>query len=217
MNQPYPPQQPNQPYPPQPGYGYHSAPSYGTPPPQAPKKRGLGKILGLGCLGVVVLFFLVVIAAAVGGGGDDDGKGSDKSAAAQDTTNNEVQEQQADETPKKPAAEKPADAPVAITANKTAFAKTLLADGSNYTSVSITVTNNSDEQIDVNPLYFTITDTDGTKHTAELAVDENQIDTVDLAPGENISGSITGKGNFTPKYVTYTDGFLGDSIRADVS
>ncbi len=37
------------------------------------------------------------------------------------------------------------------------------------------------------------------------------------APGENISGSVTGQGGFAPKYVTFADGFLGDSIRADVS
>ncbi|WP_241563246.1 hypothetical protein [Streptomyces sp. E1N211] len=69
----------------------------------------------------------------------------------------------------------------------------------------------------MNPLYFTITDTDGTKHTVELGVDEEQIDTVDLAPGENISGTVTGKGTFTPKYVTYTDGLLGDPVRVNVS
>lgn len=104
-----------------------------------------------------------------------------------------------------------------VTAKKTAFKGGILADGSAYTSVLVTVTNNGDKDIDINPLYFTITDTGGTKHAAELAADENQIDTVDLAPGENISGAITGKGKFTPKYVTYTDGFLADPIRANVS
>ena len=74
----------------------------------------------------------------------------------------------------------------------------------------------SNDTININPLYFTVTDTGGTKHTAELGVDKNQLDTVDLAPGENISGVITVKGKVTPKYVTYTDGFLGDPVRADV-
>ncbi len=68
---PYPPQQP-----------------YGQPPfqPQPPKKRSVGKVVGLGCLGIVGLF--VVIAAAVIGGGSSNskstapaGKSPDKAAA----------------------------------------------------------------------------------------------------------------------------------------
>ncbi|MEV4683600.1 DUF4352 domain-containing protein [Streptomyces kurssanovii] len=81
----------------------------------------------------------------------------------------------------------------------------------------VTITNNSDEKIDVNPLYFSITATDGSKHNAELGEDENQMDTMDLAPGEKATGVITGKGAFTPMYVTYTDGLFGDDVRGDVS
>ncbi|MFI7357298.1 DUF4352 domain-containing protein [Streptomyces avidinii] len=88
---------------------------------------------------------------------------------------------------------------------------------SQYTSVSVTITNNSSKPIDVNPLYFAITDTNGTKHMAELGADEDQIATVELAPGENVSGAITGKGAFTAKTVTYTDGLIGKGVRADVS
>ncbi|MFE6284331.1 hypothetical protein [Streptomyces sp. NPDC057877] len=40
---------------------------------------------------------------------------------------------------------------------------------------------------------------------------------MDLAPGENISGTVTGKGTFKPRYVTYPDGLLGDPVRTDVS
>lgn len=50
--------------------------------------------------------------------------------------------------------------------------------------------------MEVNPLYFAITDTNGTRHTFVLAADENQSDTVDLAPGENVSGTVTVKGPF---------------------
>ncbi|WP_241748408.1 DUF4352 domain-containing protein [Streptomyces sp. M3] len=87
--------------------------------------------------------------------------------------------------------------------------------GDDYTSVKVTITNNSKDDIDVNPLYVTITD--GSKHSAELGVDEDQLDTVKLAPGENVTGTITGKGAFGAKYVTYTDGLIGDSVRGDVS
>lgn len=88
MSQPqYPPQQPEQP---QPGYGAAPQPPYspntgwaaqptawGMPPvPQPPKKRGIGKILGIGCAGVVGLFVVIIIIAAVAGGGSSKGSSS---------------------------------------------------------------------------------------------------------------------------------------------
>lgn len=207
-----------QPQPQQPGWNGQQ-PAWGTPQPgygqpqflpQPPKKSNTGKIIGFSCLGVIALFVLLGIIGLVATSGGSD-----------DTTGTRTPASIAAETPEKseaPSKAKPAPAaPVKITAKKTAFSKSILADGSNYTSVLVTVANNSSKEIDVNPLYFTITDANGTKHTAELAADEKQIDTVKLAPGENISGTITGKGAFTAKYVTYTDGIFGDSVRADVS
>ncbi|WP_320784177.1 DUF4352 domain-containing protein [Streptomyces sp. CRN 30] len=230
-NQPNQPQQPGQPYPPQqpgwggpqqPGYG---APGFGGPVPQPPKKSNTGKFIGFGCLGVVALVVLIAIIGAIGssGGGSDDS--TDKPAVAQqdDKPAAEEKDDAKAKDDKKAGEEKKAkeeaaeEAPVKVTAKKTNFAKSIIAPDSDYTSVLVTVTNASDDTISVNPLYFTITDTDGTKHTAELGVDEKQIDTVELAPGENVSGNVTGQGGFTPKYVTYTDGLLGDSLRADVS
>ncbi len=55
------------------------------------------------------------------------------------------------------------------------------------------------------------------RHTAEPGVDEDQIDVVTLTPGENVTGTVTGKGVFDAQYVTYTDGLIGDSVRGDVS
>ncbi|MEV5882760.1 DUF4352 domain-containing protein [Streptomyces sp. NPDC052020] len=218
-----PPQQPPYGAPPQHPFGVPpQQPAYGVPPQQPPKKRGVGKMVGLGAAGLVVLFILIGVVAGGGDSGGDGGK--DKTAVAGD-------ERKSDDGAKdgaeggaaqekgdaEPADEAGAQGPVKVTAKKTAFAKTILADGDDYTSVLVTITNNGDEQVDVNPLYFSITDTKGTKHTIELAADENQIDTVNLAPGENISGTVTGKGTFTAQYVTFTDGLLGDPIRADVS
>ncbi|GHB38717.1 hypothetical protein GCM10010347_05240 [Streptomyces cirratus] len=190
-----------QPGPPQPGYGY--------PPPPAPRKSNAGKIVGFSCLGVVgVVVLLGVIGALITGG---DGQKSPArpaaAAASQPAKAPEVQ-------PSKAPEEKQS---VTVTAQKTAFKASVLAQGDGYTSVSVTVTNNSTKSINVNPLYFTITDTNGTKHAAQLAADENQIDTVELAPGENITGAVTGKGSFTAKTVTYTDGLIGEAVRADVS
>jgi cytoskeletal protein RodZ len=211
----------SQQYPEQPGWGQQpQQPGYGPPqqawgtPPPPPPKKSTGKIIGLGCAGILALFVIIgIFGAALGGGSDNDSKGSTVSAGSDAEETSPAEKDAAAEETEEAAPE----SPVKITAKKAAFAKSILADGSNYTSVKVTVTNNGDETIDVNPLYFTITDTGGTKHTAELAADENQIDTVKLAPGENVSGSITGKGKFTPEYVTYIDGLLGDPIRSDVS
>ncbi|QFQ97447.1 DUF4352 domain-containing protein [Streptomyces phaeolivaceus] len=218
MNQQYP-QQPQQP-----GWGqqpqqHPHQPGWGAPPPP-PKKTPVGMIVGLGCLGVVVL--LVIIGALGAVVGNDNTASSKGTSVSTDDKN--VEAEKKDDTPaaedkpaEEPAKEEAAPEPdVKIVAKKTAFTPTILATGSNYTSVKVTVTNNSDDTISVNVLYFEITDSKGTKHSAELGVDENQIDTVDLAPGENVSGAITSKGKFTAKHVTYTQ-FLEDPVRVAVS
>lgn len=202
--QPYPPQQPGQ----TPAWGQPQHPGpYGPPPPK--KGMSTAGIVGLSVAGV--FGFLIVLGVLVGG----DEATDDKAAATKSSA-------PAAPAPAKksaaPAAEEPAEkAPVTVAAKATKFAPGVLHDGGAYTSVKVTITNNGEKKISINPLYFTVTDTGGTKHTAELGVDENQIDTVELAPGENISGVITGKGKFTAKYVTYTNGLFGEGIRGNVS
>ncbi|WP_103533846.1 DUF4352 domain-containing protein [Streptomyces sp. SM11] len=189
----------------QPQPGQPQQPGWGQQPPQPPKKGKTGKIIGFGCLGIVGLFVLI---AAVASGGDDSPESSTAPPAAT----------QGDTKKDEPKGGEPAKkAPVTVTAKQVDFRKSVLAQGDDYTSVQVTITNNSKNDIDTNPLYVTITDTDGSKHTAELGVDEDQLDTVTLAPGENVTGTITGKGIFDAKYVTYTDGLLGDSVRGDVT
>lgn len=217
MSQQYP-QQPQNGWggPQQPGWAgpQQPQPGWGAPPP--PPKKNPGKIVGFSCLGIVAVFVgLAAIGAAVG---NDDSSNEGKNGTSSVTSappagkDDEQAAEEAD-TPSEPAEQ----TTVKITAKKTAFTQGILADSSNYTSVTVTVTNNSDEPVKVNPLYFSITDTNGTKHTSQLAADKNQIDTVELAPGENISGAVTGEGRFTPKYVTYTDGLFGAPERVDVS
>jgi cytoskeletal protein RodZ len=191
-------------------------PGWGAPAPQPPKKNNAGKIVGFGCLGIIGIFVLIGIVGAIASDSDSDTSGKGTSVTAEATPEAEKDDAAAPEKDE-PAEEPAPEAPVKVTAKKTAFAPSILADGSNYTSVRLTITNNSDETISVNPLYFAITDSKGTKHTAELGMDEGQIDTVELAPGENVSGTVTGKGKFTAEYVTYTDSWFGDPIRADVS
>lgn len=205
-------QQPQQ-QPQQPGWGGPQQPGWGAPPPP-PKKNSSGKNIGIGCAGVFALLVVIgIVGAALGGGTDDDSSSKGSTVSSEPTATDEPAGKD-----KAAEAEEPApEAPVKVTAKATAFAPSILAEGSNYTSVLVTVTNKSDEPIDVNPLYFEITDSKGTKHSAELAADERQIDTVELAPGENVSGTITGKGKFVAKTVTYTDGLLGEPLRVDVS
>lgn len=175
-----------------------SLPEHATPLPH-PARYGHASTNRLrGCLGIVGLFVLIAVVAAVASGGDDNDSASTTKPAA---TQGSAKQDQPEEEP----------------AKKTDFKKSILAQGDDYTSVKVTITNNSKDDIDVNPLYVTITGTDGSKHTAELGVDEDQLDTVKLAPGEDVTGTITGKGAFDAKYVTYTDGLIGDSVRGDAS
>ncbi|MFG3196126.1 hypothetical protein ACGFYT_08320 [Streptomyces sp. NPDC048208] len=190
------------------GWAGPGAPQQWGPPPQPPKKTGAGKIIGLGCLGIIGLFVLIGIIAAVVGGNSGDDK-SPASATPEAGATKSAGDSGAE--PEKPAG------PMRITAKQVPFKKSILADGSAYTSVSITIAATGKDQVDVNPLYCSITDSTGSKHTHELAMDEDQLDAVKLAAGEKVTGTITGKGKFTPKYVACTDGLIGDPVRADVS
>ncbi|MGW7430115.1 DUF4352 domain-containing protein [Streptomyces sp. NPDC054861] len=160
------------------------------------------------------MFVFLIALGALAGGGDDttDGK------AAAPAKSSAPAAPPAAKGSKAPAAEEPAEkAPVTVTAKKTAFKPSVLHGGGSYTSVEVTITNDSDKKIDVNPLYFTITDADGSKHQAELGMDEDQIATMDLEPGEKVTGTVTGEGKFAAKYVTYTDGLFGKGVRGNVS
>ncbi|MGQ4726207.1 DUF4352 domain-containing protein [Streptomyces sp. Ju416(a)] len=195
----------------QPQPGQPQQPGWGQQPPP-PRKRKTGKIIGFGCLGIVGLIVLITVIAMVASGGDD---GNESSTTKPSATQGEAKKDEPREEPKEEeSAEK---APVTVTAKAVAFKKSVLAQGDDYTSVQVTITNNSKSDIEVNPLYVTITETDGSKHTVELGVDEDQLDAMTLSPGENATGTVTAKGTFDAKYVTYTDGLLGDSVRGDVS
>ncbi|RSS43176.1 DUF4352 domain-containing protein [Streptomyces sp. WAC08241] len=179
---------------------------------------GTGAIIGIVVGGLFGLFVLIGI---LGGGESGKDGAAAPAASAAPGKNSEAAPEESEApapTSKAPKEEPAEDAPVKVVAERTGFKPSVLHDGSSaFTSVTVTVTNSGDKEIDVNPLYFTLTDTGGGKHTAELGMDQDQIATVKLAPGENVTGTVTGKGEFTPKYVTYTDGVFGDGVRGDVS
>ncbi|GAA2449241.1 DUF4352 domain-containing protein [Streptomyces macrosporus] len=197
---------------------YNSGPQqWGPGRPQQPmppqKKSNAGKIIGFGCLGVIAFFIVIgVIAAALGGGGDESAEKKPAASSAPKDSGGEKGGEK-EEAPKEEAAE---ESPIAITAEKTDLRPTILADGEDYTSILVTVVNNDTEKVDVNPLYFEVTGADGAKYDVELAVDERQIDTVELAKGEKVTGAVTVKGTIEPKSVTFMNGLLGDTIKADV-
>lgn len=95
-----PPQQPTQP-----GYGYPQQPGWGGPPPQPPKKRSIGKILGITG---AVLVGLIVIGAVAGGGEDSTDKSNKDKAVAATSNKPKAAEEPAAEEPAKeePAADK---------------------------------------------------------------------------------------------------------------
>ncbi|MFD5268648.1 hypothetical protein [Streptomyces sp. NPDC058335] len=98
------PQQPHEPNQQQPGWGGpQTPPGYATPPfrPLPPKKSSAGKIIGLGCAGIIGLFVVIgVIGAATSGGDSTDDSNKDKSVAAADKpTTDDVKDEPAEEGP----------------------------------------------------------------------------------------------------------------------
>lgn len=81
----------------------------GTTSPAAPKKKGPGKWIGLGCLGcgglVFIIVIIMIIASTLGGGGDDD------AAPATETTQAEETDQATAEEESEAATEEPAEDP----------------------------------------------------------------------------------------------------------
>ncbi|MCX5393803.1 DUF4352 domain-containing protein [Streptomyces sp. NBC_00094] len=203
--------------PPPPGYGYPQQPPQWAPVPP-PKKQSNGWKIATFVLGG--LFFVSCTANVVSAGSDED-SGSPKAKATQSAA-------EAADKPKavapasKPPAEKkkkPETAeqpPVTITASKAAFKRTVLHDSDDYTSVKVTVANNTDDKIHVNPLYFEVTDSEGVKHSAEIFGSESDLRAVDLFKGEKAVGTITVKGKVTPVKVYYRKGGFGTSYSAPV-
>lgn len=115
MSQQYPqnPQQPGYGYPQQqpgqtqPGWAGPGAPQQQWGAPQPPKKNKAGKIIGLGCLGVVALFVVIGIVAALASSGGDSTDSSSKDKAISAASS----QPKGDDSQEAPAAKKPAEKP----------------------------------------------------------------------------------------------------------
>jgi hypothetical protein len=86
MSEQYP-QQPGQHPQQQPVWGAPQQPQGGAPPPQPPKKRSVGKAVGIGCLGIIGLFVVIAVIGAVAssGGSKSSSSGTSSTATAQNS------------------------------------------------------------------------------------------------------------------------------------
>ncbi|MCK9869512.1 DUF4352 domain-containing protein [Nocardiopsis dassonvillei] len=199
-------------------------PPYGPPPPPANPGMSTGKKIGLGCggcLGVLLFLLLLVGCMAVLGGDDLDSGASEPSATREEAGGETAGGSAAEEADEEIAAEEPAaeEQDVVLTAETTEFTPSILHDGGDFTSVYVTVENNSDENVDVNPLYFALVADDGTKYDTSggLGEDENQIDTLTLSPGQRAEGVVTAEGAFTPASVEFGGPLgLGETYTVEV-
>nr|WP_246422329.1 DUF4352 domain-containing protein [Nocardiopsis mwathae] len=182
------------------------------PPPQKTSNPWLWGCLGCGGAALVILLLGVGCLAIIGNSAEEALK------ETKENSSTSLSDSDTADAGDKPGTEEAAeDSEVKLEAERTDFTPSALHTGGDFTSVKVTVTNDSDENVDVNPFYFSITDTDGTKRDASKGIIEeaNSIDTVTLAPGENVTGAITAEGSFTPASVTL-DVLLGITVKADV-
>lgn len=77
--------------------------------------------------------------------------------------------------------------------------------GGPYSCVRVQIANNSKGVISAGVEYLTITGTDGTKRVTAWMVDSRELDSVQLAPGENAKGVVCAEGEFTPQTVAFDD------------
>ncbi|MFJ6934987.1 DUF4352 domain-containing protein [Streptomyces sp. NPDC101132] len=202
--QPYPPQQPGMPPGPQGGW------------PAPPPKPGMstGAKVGIGCgaaAGALVL--MAGCGAVLGVLGDEDADRVRQSRATASAAPSAPS--QAGSAPAK-VQQKEESLPVTLTAKKVRFKPTALHEDADYTAIRVTVVNNTDDKVSVNPLYFEVTDTSGAKHSAEVFGAEDNLQAVELYKGEKATGTITIKGKVTPAKVYFRKDGFGTTYSAPV-
>lgn len=106
---------------------------------------------------------------------------------------------------------------IKLTAKRVPYPKARFAEGSGpFSCVKATITNQTKGNVQVNPLYFAITDTGGEKRNAELGVAEGQFEVLTLAPGERASGVVCTTSRMSAKVLTFTDAIHAELARAQV-
>jgi hypothetical protein len=107
--------------------------------------------------------------------------------------------------------------PVKLTAKRIAYQKEeFSSERGPFSCAKVTVTNQTKQNLDVNPFFFSITGTDGEKRQAKVGVAKHEFDSLTLAPGEKASGTVCTETSSPPKVVTFTDAGIGEAARAEV-
>ncbi|HEU5024398.1 MAG TPA: DUF4352 domain-containing protein [Spirillospora sp.] len=114
---------------------------------------------------------------------------------------------------------KPKAVPIKLVAKRAHASRSVLSDGGALSCVKVAVTNQTKKSLEVNPLYFSITDTKGVKHSVDEAMGEyhGEIDATTLAPHEKAIGLVCGKGKFVPKVLAMTNPLFSEAARAEVA
>ncbi|WP_165950511.1 DUF4352 domain-containing protein [Actinomadura sp. GC306] len=108
---------------------------------------------------------------------------------------------------------------IGLSAERAEGKPSVLSTGQSLSCVRVTVTNSTEKPLEVNPLYFSVTDTEGVRYegTSALGMYENEIDTTVLAPGEKAEGMFCAEGDFRPTTIAMTSPLLIEIARAEVA
>ncbi len=172
---------------------------YGAPGGQ-PQKQGMstgakvGIGVGAGCLGLIVIVVVIIVIIGMSAGGGSE-------APASSPTSSQTTEP-GGTTEEAPAA--PSGA-VTMTATNAGTASGTIDPSETYTVLDVTIANNWDETLSINPLYFSYVLDDGTEVTDwELFADIQGIEVSELASGQEASGQVAILGEVTVVEVHYT-------------
>jgi hypothetical protein len=167
-------------------------------------------ITGIALNAVWLVIGLIVVASWIASPEEDETEEPAAEAAQEDEEEEAEDEAEAEEEEEEAEEEEP---PVLIEAEATEFTPSILYNGGDFTSVQVTITNNGEENLDVNPLSFSIVDDEGTKHDTwdGLGEDEHEIDLVTLSPGQNAEGTVTAAGDFVPESVEFEEDVFFDT------
>ncbi|CAL9383118.1 hypothetical protein SUDANB121_01109 [Nocardiopsis dassonvillei] len=104
-----------------------------------------------------------------------------------------------------------------VTAGRTEFEPGPLYTSGDYTSVDVSVRNEGEGSLDVNPLYFSVIDASGALHsTAEaIGMDARELDAGTLVPGQSTSGVITVQGLVEADRVVF-EPYYGEPVESPV-
>lgn len=196
----------------QPPYGPPGdQPPYGQPPYGPPPKKGMstGAKVGIGiggCLGLLAIMIVVIaIVVSLSSGGD-----TETTSPTPSSSEEESAQESGDEAEEEDVAEQEG---VVMTATSAGTAGDVL-DDTVYTVLDVEITNNTDEALNINPLYFTAVLDDGTEKNdwgEALFADIQQFEVQQLQPGSTASGQVAVVGEVVVDEIWYDPSFgMGD-------